>query len=469
MSTDSIISLSVFFVTLLGTFVVSLLGRRHAKNVGGDTPGTQELNRWLIGLSAGATANSGFVVTGAVGLGYAYGAQWIMLPLAWLLGDIVFWSIFPAKINRVGREAGAATLTDLVVYKISGRSRTILKLLCSVVILVCLGGYVSAQWVAGQKFLMGAFEFDGVTSLLAFGLVIIAYSGIGGFRGSIYADSFQAVIRLAGTAIALLAVGWVASKDPLFWSRIESAGPSFLTLFPQGIGFVLGFAFAAFGFGLGQPQIITRFVAGASPEETKAAWWIYMSFVQFTWIAMTLFGVVLRGVMPSLSDPEAGLSIFFRQEMGPTLSGLIVADIFATISATSNSLLITMAQTVRHDLLDLLGRSRRLLNSPPATVALLGAATMAASLLLDESVFNLAITSVSLMGAGLAPVVMIRLLKLRCTGASLIASIVSGVAIAAGWKFGGMSGVMNESAPGICVGLVANYLIAHLGPCSSVD
>ena len=66
-----------------------------------------------VGLSAGATANSGFVVTGAVGLGYTMGAQWLVLPLAWLLGDVVFWSIFPNRINEVGRTASASTLLRL--------------------------------------------------------------------------------------------------------------------------------------------------------------------------------------------------------------------------------------------------------------------------------------------------------------------------------------------------------------------
>lgn len=60
---------------------------------------------------------------------------------------------------------------------------------------------------------------------------------------------------------------------------------------------------------------------------------------------MTLFGVLLRGVMPGISDPEAGLSVFFTSNLGPIVTG-IVADIFATIAATSNSLLVAMVQAV---------------------------------------------------------------------------------------------------------------------------
>jgi Na+/proline symporter len=63
------LSVVVFGVALLGTFAVALLGRRDSKRVASATLSEHRLNRWLVGLSAGATANSGFVVTAAVGLG----------------------------------------------------------------------------------------------------------------------------------------------------------------------------------------------------------------------------------------------------------------------------------------------------------------------------------------------------------------------------------------------------------------
>lgn len=61
---------SVFILTLIITFFLATLGRRHSKRNGEDYLANKSLNKWLVGLSAGATANSGFIVTGAVGLGY---------------------------------------------------------------------------------------------------------------------------------------------------------------------------------------------------------------------------------------------------------------------------------------------------------------------------------------------------------------------------------------------------------------
>jgi Na+/proline symporter len=211
------LSIAIFAIALVGTFIVSYLGRRHARRFDSEALSGQRLNKWLVGLSAGATANSGFVVTGAVGLGYTMGAQWLLLPLGWLLGDILFWSIFPNRINQVGTAAKASTLTDVIVHGLGPKYERRLKVLIALIVLVCLGGYVAAQWLAGQKFLQGAFGFGSTLSLVLFAALIVIYTSLGGFRGSVYADTFQAAIRIVGTVIAMripCAAQWSASRCP---------------------------------------------------------------------------------------------------------------------------------------------------------------------------------------------------------------------------------------------------------------
>lgn len=461
----------VFFLTLALTFALAWLGRRHGGGSDHDGLAQEKLNRWLIGLSAGAAANSGFIVTGAVGLGYTYGLTWVLLPLAWLLGDIVFWSVFPARLNDYGRRSRATTLSELLTHGAQGPQAAVLGKLCALVVLLCLAGYVSAQWLAGQKFIAGAFPVGDVGALGLFAVMIIAYTAIGGFRGSVYVDSLQAVIRIVGTALALGAVCWVASKDAEgFHHNIDAAGSSFLSFLPAGgipaaLAFVLGFAAAALGFGLGQPHIVSRYLAGADPAETRAAWWIYIAFVQFTWIAMTVFGVVLRGVMPGIEDPEAGLSLFFNSRMGAIATGVIVADVFATIAATSNGLLVAMSQALTHDLLP------RMRNGARYPIALgcviLGALTMGASLTLSGSIVTISIASVSMMAAGIAPAVMVRISGWRSTPASLLATIVFGLVVAGAWRWAGYHDTLNEAAPGILAGLIGNFITARRTSSSS--
>lgn len=465
MNHDFGIAEAIFLLMLAAILGVSFLARRHSIYHKDDGLAGRSLNRWLIGLSAGATANSGFIVTAAVGLGYTYGVQWLMLPISWLLGDLVFWRFFPARINAFGHANNVTTLSEMLKIGLKGRMASFVAVLSAVVIIVCLAGYTSAQWLAGQKFLLGAFDMPHYIALGLFAMMIVAYSSIGGFRGSVYTDTLLALIRIVGTVIALVAVASFVYSDPVSFSQnIENSGDDFLDLFPNGtftttVGFIVGFAAAALGFGLGQPQIISRYLAGSSPEETVSAKWIYIGFVQFTWIAMTAFGILLRGVMPEISDPETGLSIFFQNNINAVATGIIVADIFATIAATSNSILIAMSHVMVYDLIPRV--SAKLGKKIPFAIVTfsIGILTMIVSVLIDTTVLTLALSSVSLLGAGLAAAVIVKVMKWNHTATSLVCAISVGFLSAIVWKYLGMSTYLNEAGIGIACGLIVNWLM----------
>ena len=61
--------------------------------------------KFMIALSAAASAVSGFIMIGAVGAGYMLGLKALLMPLGWLFGDIVFWMLFPDRINRRARNS----------------------------------------------------------------------------------------------------------------------------------------------------------------------------------------------------------------------------------------------------------------------------------------------------------------------------------------------------------------------------
>ena len=205
-------------------------------------------------------------------------------------------------MNRLARQADATTLSEELTYDLAGQAARLLAISASILLAVFLSGYTAAQWLAGEKFLRSAFELDSASSLAVFGLSIVFYSSIGGFRGSVSLICSR-LLFASWEQSALVAVFSALSNKEFFWSNLAKAGDGFLQPFPSmsliaALGFIFGFAFAAIGFGLGQPQIVTRYFAASSPAEAKAARWIYIGFIQFTWISMAAFGVVLRGVMP---------------------------------------------------------------------------------------------------------------------------------------------------------------------------
>jgi len=348
--------------------------------------------------------------------------------------------------------------------KYSHRLRTVSTLM----ILACLCGYTTVQWLAGQKILAGAFNVSENDAVTVFAVLVIAYSSIGGFKGSVYADTFQSIIRLVGSTLALVTVAYFANQDvALFTANLdrEDVDPNFLS--PLGdlslvsaFAFVCGYAFASLGFGLGQPQITTRYLAGISPEETRAAKWIYIGYVQLTWVPMTIFGMLLRGVMPDIEDPEQGFGIFFQAYFPGLIAGIVIADIFAAMASTSNSLLVTMSQSIIGSFPTMtrwLGNLRDMV-----LISVLGITTLVISLLVDASVVDLALTSVALLAAGLAPAVIIKAFEWQHSGLSLMVTVFSGFSVAIAWIYTGWSESVSEAAPGILSGLLVNYIAIRI-------
>ncbi len=93
-------------------------------------------------------------------------------------------------------------------------------------------------------------------------------------------------------------------------------------------------------------------------------------------------------------------------------------------------------------------------------VLLLGIVSMVISVNLDSSVVSLVLSSISLLGAALAPAMMVRVLGWRRSGGSVIAAMLVGFVTAALWKFLGFGAILNEAAPGILAGLGVNFLTA---------
>ena len=85
---------------------------------------------------------------------------------------------------------------------------------------------------------------------------------------------------------------------------------------------------------------------------------------------------------------------------------------------------------------------------------------MIASVLIHGTVVSLALSSVSLMGAGLAPAIMVKVMGWRHTAGSIAAGMLAGLASAIAWKYAGLGSFINEAGIGIACGLAVNWLVA---------
>jgi len=159
--------------------------------------------KFMIALSGAASATSGFVMIGAVGAGYTMGLTAVLMPLGWFLGDLLFWTFFPARINQKGRDYNCKTIPEFISHSSPQTSEPIVRKMLALICIVFLGLYAVGQFLAAGKAVTVAFEFSMTHAIIASGIVIAAYSAKGGLESSIPTQFLQALIMLF-TTVGLL-------------------------------------------------------------------------------------------------------------------------------------------------------------------------------------------------------------------------------------------------------------------------
>jgi hypothetical protein len=149
------------------------------------------------------------------------------------------------------------------------------------------------------------------------------------------------------------------------------------------------------------------------------------------------------------------------------MTGLILAHVFTTNAATSNGLLITMAQTITHNLVPRAYRDSSFRRGLFIATLLMGLVSVLVSAAMHGSAYNVALSSMPLMGAGLAAAVMIKVLGWRHSAASLLCAIIGGIFIAVLWQQSGMGTFIYEAGIGTAGGLIINWLTVRIWPAAT--
>lgn len=457
--------MSIFIVTTFLAIFVAIgiyAGKRIDQS---DTEGYfvagRKLNRWQIGISAGATANSGFIVVGAVGMGYTMGLSALIYPLAWLLGDLVFWYLFAPKVRDNEAVSHSVTIPQTLTYYDSNRY---LQTVAGLLILFLLSVYASSQLIASQKVVSAFMEMDADTSMLLGFAFVMAYTVWGGFKSSVWTDMLQGVMMLLLTAGVLLWGVWHIGGLGAFVTQVQTLGAGYVDLFGGRslvalLVFVLGFAFTSFGFSMSQPQVLTRVFAAQDKQEVEAAKWIYIAFLHFTWIGMTLIGLMAKVIMPDISDAEMALPMLAKQFFDPMGIGFVFAAMLATILSSVDSMLVSASSAFSVDfgLEDKISPSKKVWLYR-TTVLLTGALTLVFALYLQSTVFAIVLFAVSVMTAAIGAPMTLLILGVNKNSTALLTSLLTGLVVALVWRALGLHEIISDGFVGFIAAIVAGIV-----------
>lgn len=342
----------IYLIILVG---LALWSRREAKTMSGYFIAGKKLPPWVVAFSTNATGESGWLLLGLTGMGYAAGAQAFWVVAGEVIGISLAWLLMSRRLKKLSDESDAITVPDVLTARFTDRLH-ILRGISALIIILMVVAYVAAQMVATGKAIGSFTGMDYHWAVVAGAVVIIAYTLVGGYKAVAWTDLVQGVLMLLGLIVLPLvaiaaAGGWEAVTASLHSQNPQLLGP----WGPDGKSTTALVAIASFlAIGLpflGVPQLMVRFMSARSVESLKPAMTISIVVIALFGIGAVLTGMAGRALFPDLADPETVLPMISNEYLPPFLAGVMMVVVMAAIMSTVDSLLILASSAVVRDVM----------------------------------------------------------------------------------------------------------------------
>jgi sodium/proline symporter len=455
---------SVFLGYLLVLAGLALWSRRESRTMSGYFIAGKSLPPWVVAFSTNATGESGWLLLGLTGMGYAVGAQALWVVAGEVVGIALAWLLMSRRLKRLADDSDAITVPDVLAARFGDHGH-ILRRLSVLIILVMVGAYVAAQMVATGKAFAGFTELDYSSGVLVGATIIIAYTLVGGYKAVAWTDLFQGVLMLLGLILLPIAAihtgdGWSAVMD-----KLTQQDPGLLSPWgPEGkstVALVGVFSFLAVGLPfMGVPQLMVRFMSARSEKSLVPAMTISITVILLFDLGAVLTGMAGRALMPGLEDPERILPLLSTSILPPVLGGVMMVVVLAAIMSTVDSLLILASSAVVRDYWQQIRGTtlsdHALANRGKVVTLLIGLIGIGFALHQTPLIFWFVLFAWSGLGAAFGPVLLCALWYPPTTLRGAVAGMLGGFLTTVAWVLWLKPLFFNllEVIPGFLVGLL---------------
>ena len=464
------IAVLIAYLGLLAAFAI--WSRRETKTLSGFYLAGKKLPYWVVAFSTNATGESGWLLLGLTGMGYAVGAQAYWVVVGEIVGIALAWGFVSRRLKRLSDATDSITVPDVLAARIDDTWHVV-RIIAVVIILSMVTLYITAQMVASGKAFSSFIGMDYKTGVVLGSIIIIGYTFVGGYKAVSYTDVLQGVLMLAG----LIVVPVVAIQAAGGWGNVTAVlsaqDPTLLDLFALTKGGMAGWvglaSFIAIGLPfLGVPQLLVRFMSARDDVELKKARVVSIAVMTMFGIGAVTAGIAGRALMPGLADPETIFPLLSNELFPPLISGVLMVVVLSAIMSTADSLLLLASSAVVRDTVQkILGSKKsdkQLAGYGKIVTIIIGALGIAFAVPEAKFIFDFVLYAWSGLGAAFGPVLLCLLYYKKTTRSGIAAGMLGGFLTSIVWvvAFKEQSYGLYEAVPGFIVGIILALGVSRL-------
>jgi len=417
--------LAGFIGYLLVVVVVGFITVRMTHTLADFLLGGRKLGAWVIAFSERASGESAWLLIGLPGLALTSGFSAIWSAIGCAVGIFASWTLVARRLRVQTEKLGALTLPDYFEARFQDASH-LLRIVSMAVIVFFFTFYVSAQFLAAGKVLNATFGLAPIHGMLIGAIIILFYTIMGGFYAVAWTDLVQGIL-MAGAMILLPLAAWMQLGGIAgVAEKVGSIDPNLLlaTGGQTGRPLIMGLIIGSLGIGLGyvgQPHLLTRFMAIRHPNEIRKGTMIAMS-----WVVVAFWGAVLVGIAglahfgaEGLADPEHVMPQVATLFLPAGIAGIVISAAIAAMMSTADSQLLVatsaLSEDIYHQLINKDAPQKRLLVISRVGTILIGVIAFILALGAKERVFWFVLYAWAGLGAAFGPGMVLSLWWKRTT------------------------------------------------------
>ena len=465
-----IIAVAVVYLGLLAAFAI--WSRRETHTLEGYYLAGKKLPFWVVAFSTNATGESGWLLLGLTGMGYAVGAKAYWVVVGEVTGVALAWLFVSRRIKRISDETDSITVSDVLAARFKDKWHLI-RGIAVFIILSMVTVYIAAQMIATGKAVSSFTEFGYDTGIYVGAAIIIAYTFVGGYKAVSYTDVMQGVLMLVGLIVVPLAAIYAGGGWGPISANLNAQDPALLDFFSftnDGIaGWIGVISFLAIGLPfLGVPQLLVRFMSARDDNELKKARWVSVVVMACFGIGAVTAGIAGRALFPGLEDSETIFPVLSTAFFPPVITGVLLVIVLSAIMSTADSLLLLASSAVVRDTMQkILGSQKsdhRLAIYGKIATLVIGVIGVTLAFQVEALIFWFVLFAWSGLGAAFGPVVLCLLYYKGTTGAGVAAGMLAGFLTSIIWVLAFKEHTYNlyEALPGFIVGGVVTLLVSAL-------
>lgn len=422
-----IVVISVYFGLLM---CLGYVGFRKTKTFSDYILGSRKLGPVVGAMNVGASDMSSWILMGLPGAFYLLGMNQIWLVFGLIVGAFTSWTFIAKRLRKYTEIAGNSLTVSSFLENRFHDDTKILRIVTSVIIVIFFTIYIASGFVGSAKLFVEFFKINYTMALIISCVAVISYAFLGGFLAISWADLFQGTLMLF--ALIIIPCAMFANLDFNTIKTTLAENKAYINPF-SGITFASIIGIFAWGIGyVGQPHIISKYMAIKDPNKINTA-----RNVCISWMVISLIGASLIGIIgfvyfknSPLNEPEAIFITSASTLFSPIIIGVLISALLSAIMSTINAQIIiccsALAEDVYHRFFRKNAKDTEMLLITKLFVILIAIISVVMASNQNSSVLQLVARAWAGLGASIGPVIVFALFWKKTTKAGAVAGVVFG-------------------------------------------